>query len=66
MPRILLVDDAALTRNAMQAALEPWGIELAHAENGEVAVAKATVASSTSSCRSWMGRRRSRRSAPPA
>ncbi len=44
MARILLVDDSPLVRNAMQAALEPYGVELAHAENGEVAVAK--VASS--------------------
>src|SRR5688572_30050528 len=39
--RVLLVDDSALIRNAMQAALEPYGLELEHAENGEVAVAKA-------------------------
>jgi DNA-binding response OmpR family regulator len=38
---VLLVDDSALIRNAMQAALEPYGLELEHAENGEVAVAKA-------------------------
>ncbi|HLL21552.1 MAG TPA: response regulator [Kofleriaceae bacterium] len=41
MPRVLLVDDSALIRSSMQAALEPMGIELAHAENGEIAVAKA-------------------------
>jgi CheY-like chemotaxis protein len=41
MPRILLVDDSSLVRNSMQAALEPYGVELGHAENGEIAVAKA-------------------------
>ncbi|MCX5746260.1 MAG: response regulator [Proteobacteria bacterium] len=41
MPRILLVDDSALIRNAMHAALEPFGVEIGHAENGEVAVQKA-------------------------
>ena len=41
MTRILLVDDSSLVRNSMQAALEPYGVELGHAENGEVAVAKA-------------------------
>lgn len=43
MPRVLLVDDSALVRNSMQAALEPLGIELVHAENGAVAVEKASV-----------------------
>jgi CheY-like chemotaxis protein len=43
--RVLLVDDSALVRNAMQAALEPYGLELVHAENGEVAVARALSAS---------------------
>jgi CheY-like chemotaxis protein len=41
--RVLLVDDSALVRNAMQAALEPYGMELGHAENGAVAVARATA-----------------------
>jgi CheY-like chemotaxis protein len=36
-----LVDDSALVRNSMQVALEPYGLELEHAENGEIAVAKA-------------------------
>jgi CheY-like chemotaxis protein len=36
--RILLVDDSALIRNAMQAALEPYGVEVVHAENGAIAV----------------------------
>lgn len=39
--RVLLVDDSALVRNAMQIALEPYGLELVHAENGAVAVDKA-------------------------
>src|ERR1041384_3162952 len=39
--RVLLVDDSALIRNAMHAALEPYGLELVHAENGEVAVDRA-------------------------
>jgi CheY-like chemotaxis protein len=39
--RVLLVDDSALVRDAMHAALEPYGLELEHAENGEIAVAKA-------------------------
>lgn len=39
--RVLLVDDSAIVRTSMQAALEPYGLELEHAENGEVAVAKA-------------------------
>jgi len=42
--RVLLVDDSALSRNAMQAALEPYGLEFGHAENGAVAVAKAASA----------------------
>lgn len=42
--RVLLVDDSALVRNSMQAALEPFGLELEHAENGEVAIAKAMAA----------------------
>jgi CheY-like chemotaxis protein len=40
----LLVDDSALVRNSMQAALEPFGLELEHAENGAVAIAKAMAA----------------------
>jgi len=39
--RVLLVDDSALIRNAVQAALEPYGLEFGHAENGQVAVDKA-------------------------
>ena len=39
--RVLLVDDSALIRNAMHAALEPYGLELVHAENGEAAVDRA-------------------------
>jgi len=42
VPRVLLVDDSALIRNSIQTALEPYGLDLAHAENGKVAVAKAT------------------------
>ena len=41
--RVLLVDDSALSRNAMQAALEPYGFELGMAENGEIALAKASA-----------------------
>jgi len=43
MPRILLVDDSALIRNSMQAALEPHGVELVHAENGKVAIEKVSI-----------------------
>jgi len=43
--RILLVDDSALVRNAMQVALEPYGVELVHAENGAIAVDKAMTSS---------------------
>jgi len=39
--RVLLVDDSPLVRNSMQAALQPFGLEIEHAENGEIAVAKA-------------------------
>lgn len=39
--RVLVVDDSALIRNAMQAALEPYGLEVGHAENGAVAVDRA-------------------------
>jgi two-component system, chemotaxis family, chemotaxis protein CheY len=39
--RVLLVDDSALIRNAMHAALEPYGLELVHAENGQIAVDRA-------------------------
>ena len=42
MPRVLLVDDSALIRNSMQVALEPLGVELVHAENGQMAVEKAS------------------------
>jgi chemotaxis response regulator CheB len=30
--RVLLVDDSALIRNAMHAALEPYGLELVHGD----------------------------------
>ncbi len=43
--RVLLVDDSALVRTAMQTALEPYGLEFGHAENGEIAFAKATSSS---------------------
>jgi len=43
--RVLLVDDSALVRNSMQAALEPYGMELGHAENGQVAVDRAMSSS---------------------
>jgi CheY-like chemotaxis protein len=43
--RVLLVDDSPLIRNAMQVALEPYGLELGHAENGEIAVERALSAS---------------------
>jgi CheY-like chemotaxis protein len=36
--RVLLVDDSALVRSAMQVALEPYGLELVHADNGAAAV----------------------------
>ena len=45
MWRVLLVDDSPLVRNAMQAALEPYGLELVHAENGQVAVDRAMAVS---------------------
>jgi CheY-like chemotaxis protein len=41
--RVLLVDDSPLIRNAMHAALEPYGLELGHAENGEIALARASA-----------------------
>ncbi|MCE9578881.1 MAG: response regulator [Deltaproteobacteria bacterium] len=41
--RVLLVDDSALVRTSMQTALEPYGLEFGHAENGEVAIAKASA-----------------------
>ncbi|HEY6174395.1 MAG TPA: response regulator [Kofleriaceae bacterium] len=41
MWRVLLVDDSSLIRNAMHAALEPFGLELVQAENGAVAVDQA-------------------------
>jgi response regulator receiver domain-containing protein len=44
MWRVLLVDDSALIRNAMQAELEPYSLELVHAENGELAVERALSA----------------------
>lgn len=39
--RVLVVDDSPLIRNAMQAALEPYGLDIGHAENGVVAVERA-------------------------
>jgi len=42
--RVLLVDDSPLIRNAMHAALEPFGLELCHAENGAIAVDRARTA----------------------
>src|SRR4051812_13153028 len=42
--RVLLVDDSALIRSAMQVALEPYGLELGHAENGAIAVERALSA----------------------
>jgi CheY-like chemotaxis protein len=38
MSRVLVVDDSALIRNSMQSVLEPYGLEIGHAENGRVAV----------------------------
>jgi CheY-like chemotaxis protein len=43
--RVLLVDDSAFVRNAMQVALEPFGLDMDHAKNGEIAVAKAMSSS---------------------
>ena len=43
--RVLLVDDSALVRNSLQIALEPYGLELVHAENGAIAVDKAMTSS---------------------
>ena len=45
LKRVLLVDDSPLVRHAVQHALEPFGLEFAHAENGESAVAKAMASS---------------------
>jgi CheY-like chemotaxis protein len=42
--RVLLVDDSPLIRGAMQVALEPYGLELGHAENGAIAVERALSA----------------------
>lgn len=44
MPRVLLVDDSAFAREALQAALEPYGLEFGHAEHGGQAIAKAEAA----------------------
>jgi CheY-like chemotaxis protein len=44
MRRVLVVDDSALIRNAMVAALEPFGLEIETAEHGEAALAKAAAA----------------------
>jgi CheY-like chemotaxis protein len=38
MRRVLVVDDSKAIRDALQAALEPYGFELHHAENGAVAL----------------------------
>jgi CheY-like chemotaxis protein len=38
MRRVLLVDDSKVTREALQAALEPYGFEVSHAENGASAL----------------------------
>jgi two-component system chemotaxis response regulator CheY len=39
--RVLVIDDSALIRNAMQSALEPYGLEIGQAENGAIGVDKA-------------------------
>ena len=44
MRRVLVVDDSALVRNSIQAALERYGLEIGHADNGEVALARAADA----------------------
>ena len=41
MRRVLIVDDSALIRTSIQNALERFGFEFGHAENGEVALARA-------------------------
>ena len=38
MRRVLLVDDSRVVRQALQAALEPYGFEVEHAENGASAL----------------------------
>ena len=38
MRRVLLVDDSKVVRQALQAALEPYGFEVEHAENGASAL----------------------------
>jgi CheY-like chemotaxis protein len=38
MQRVLLVDDSKVTREALQAAVEPYGFEVTHAENGASAL----------------------------
>jgi len=38
MRRVLLVDDSKVIRDALQAALEPYGFEVQHAENGASAL----------------------------
>lgn len=43
MFRVLLVDDASLIRNAVQSVLEPYGVELGHADNGRTALELATT-----------------------
>jgi len=40
MRRVLVVDDSKAIRDALQAALEPYGFDLHHAENGAVALQK--------------------------
>jgi CheY-like chemotaxis protein len=42
--RVLLVDDSALIRSAMQVALEPYGLELIHADTGAAALELAEAA----------------------
>jgi CheY-like chemotaxis protein len=43
MFRVLLVDDASLIRNAVQSVLEPYGVEVGHADNGRTALELATT-----------------------
>ncbi|HET9627658.1 MAG TPA: response regulator [Kofleriaceae bacterium] len=42
MFRVLLVDDSSLIRSAVQSVLEPYGVELGHADNGRTALELAT------------------------
>lgn len=43
MFRVLLVDDSSLIRASMQSVLEPFGIEVVHADNGRTALELATT-----------------------